>query len=323
MPMNIDIEPLKRFEDGLDPEHPERSAIPAKILGYGEISTIFEIDAESTKGIACKRMAIFRTEQEVSEYENIYNSYNTLLEKEIRIGVPDYGFAWFFSAKGNIVAFDIQAKLAPESIANRALHLMDTENVRALFLLIIRELAKVWEFNRLNPDRAIGIDGQISNWSLVGFSPSDPKISPDSRLLYFDTSTPLMKAGGVEQLEPELFLRSAPSFLRWLIRWFFLTGVMTRYYDARLVTIDIIANLYKEQRPELVEPMVDTANGYFAGEGSQFGIAPLTVKEIESYYKEDSRIWIVFLALRRFDRWLHKHILHKPYIYILPGHIKR
>jgi hypothetical protein len=98
---------------------------------------------------------------------------------------------------------------------------------------------------------------------------------------------------------------------------------MTRYYDARLVTIDIIANLYKEQRPELVEPMVDTANGYFAGEGSQFGIAPLTVKEIESYYKEDSRIWIVFLALRRFDRWLHKHILHKPYIYILPGHIKR
>ncbi|MCK7506959.1 MAG: hypothetical protein MZV70_24810 [Desulfobacterales bacterium] len=132
MPMNIDIEPLKRFEDGLDPEHPERSAVPAKILGYGEISTIFEIDAESTKGIACKRMAIFRTEQEVSEYENIYNSYNALLEKEIRIGVPDYGFAWFFSAKGNIVAFDIQAKLAPESIANRALHLMDTENVRRI-----------------------------------------------------------------------------------------------------------------------------------------------------------------------------------------------
>ena len=30
-------------------------------------------------------------------------------------------------------------------------------------------------------------------------------------------------------------------------------------------------------------------------------------------------IWIVFLALRRFDRWLHKYILRKPYVYILPA----
>jgi hypothetical protein len=143
------------------------------------------------------------------------------------------------------------------------------------------------------------------------------------KLLYFDTSTPLMKKGGVEQLDPELFMRSAPSFLVWMIRWLFLEGVMTRYYDARLVTTDLIANFYKEQRPEVVPHLVKAANDFFAGEGKLLAIEPLTEKEIQSYYKEDAQIWIIFLAMRRFDRWLHKYILRKPYIYILPGNIKR
>jgi hypothetical protein len=127
----------------------------------------------------------------------------------------------------------------------------------------------------------------------------------------------------VERLDPELFLRSAPSFLVWLIRWLFLEGVMTRYYDARLVTIDLIANFYKEQRPELVPGLVQAANEFYAAEGASLGIKPLTEKDIRSYYKEDAMIWVLFLAFRRFDRWLHKYILRKPYIYILPGRIKR
>ena len=39
----IDIERLERFERGLDPAHPERSALPAVVLGYGEISTVLAI----------------------------------------------------------------------------------------------------------------------------------------------------------------------------------------------------------------------------------------------------------------------------------------
>jgi hypothetical protein len=182
---------------------------------------------------------------------------------------------------------------------------------------------KVWAFNQANPGRAIGIDGQISNWAIAGFNADNPQVNRDTGLLYFDTSTPMMKKDGVEQLDPELFLRSAPSFLRWLIRWLFLEGVMTRYYDARLVTIDLIANFFKEQRPELVPALIEAANEFYADEGRALGIAPLTEKEVKSYYDEDKIIWIVFLALRRFDRWLHMYMLRRPYIYILPGNIKR
>ena len=120
-----------------------------------------------------------------------------------------------------------------------------------------------------------------------------------------------MRKDGVEQLNPELFLRSTPSFLVWLIRLFFLEGVMTRYYDFRKVTIDLIANFYKEQRPEFIPMLIATANSFFAGEDAQSGIAPLTEKEIISYYKEDAMIWRVYLAFRKIDRFLHLKILGK------------
>jgi len=321
--VQVDINVLKEFEKGLDPAHPESSKIPARVLGYGEISTIFEIQAGTTKNLACKRMPIFKTKDEVAQYEALYKDYNEVLEKELGINIPEWGFAWFTSDAGNIIAFDIQRKLNPESIGNRAIHILNTDGVRTLFVLVLRELTKVWRFNLSNPDRAMGIDGQISNWSIVDFDAARPQISPGSRLLYIDTSTPLMKKEGVERLDPELFLRSAPSFLVWLIRWLFLEGVMTRYYDARLVATDLIANFYKEQRPELVPGLVQAANEFYASEGASLGVKPLTEKEIKAYYKEDALIWVLFLAFRRFDRWLHKYILRKPYIYILPGKIKR
>ncbi|TSA55676.1 MAG: hypothetical protein D4R38_00090 [Dehalococcoidia bacterium] len=321
--MQVDINVLKEFEKALDPAHPESSKIPARVLGCGEISTIFEIQAGTTKNLACKRMPIFKTKDEVAQYEALYKDYNEVLEKELGINIPEWGFAWFTSDAGNIIAFDIQRKLNPESIGNRAIHILNTDGVRTLFVLVLRELTKVWRFNLSNPDRAMGIDGQISNWSIVDFDAARPQISPGSRLLYIDTSTPLMKKEGVERLDPELFLRSAPSFLVWLIRWLFLEGVMTRYYDARLVATDLIANFYKEQRPELVPGLVQAANEFYASESASLGVKPLTEKEIKAYYKEDALIWVLFLAFRRFDRWLHKYILRKPYIYILPGKIKR
>jgi len=321
--VQVDVELLKEFERGLDPAHPEQSKIPARVLGYGEISTIFEIQSDSVKNLACKRLPIFQTRDEVERYEQIYRDYNEILEKKTGINVPDYGFAWFTTDAGRIIAFDVQQKLPSASIGNRAIALLNTEDIRTLFMLVLHELHKLWVFNAANPKEALGIDGQISNWAIEGFDSEKPGVESSTKLLYFDTSTPLMKKDGVEQLDPELFLRSAPSFMLWLIRWLFLEGVMTRYYDARLVTIDLIANFYKEQRPELVPDLVKAANEFFAGEGASLSIKPLTEKEIESYYKEDAMIWILFLALRRFDRWLHKYILRKPYAYILPGNIKR
>ncbi|UCH50549.1 MAG: hypothetical protein JSV54_05885 [Chloroflexota bacterium] len=318
--MKINIDLLKKFESGLDPSHPETSKIPAKVLGYGEISTVFEIEDEPN--LACKRMPIFRHQEELDQYKIIYNEYNRILNDKVGINVPPFGFA-SFDCERYIVCFDVQEKLPPQLFGNKLIHTLDDDDIVTFLHQILKQLKKVWDFNKKGTDIQIGIDGQISNWAIRDFSPNSPRIDSQTRLYYIDTSTPFIRKNGVEQLDPELFLRSAPSFLVWLIRWLFLKDVMTRYYDFHLVAVDLIANFYKEQRPELIPGLVHVANDFFAKEAKGLDIKPLTVEEIRSYYKEDALIWTIFLAMRRLDRFIHKWILRKPYIYILPGKIKR
>ena len=137
-------------------------------------------------------------------------------------------------------------------------------------------------------------------------------------MYYIDTSTPLYRKQGKEQLDPELFLRSAPSFVRWIIRLLFLKDVMNRYYVPRMVYTDLAANLYKEQRPDLIPLTIDIINCYIPD-----AQPPLTAKEVERYYREDKFIWTLFQALRRLDCWLTTRLLRKRYEFILPGKIRR
>jgi hypothetical protein len=142
-------------------------------------------------------------------------------------------------------------------------------------------------------------------------------------LTYLDTSTPLFRVEGVEQLNTELFLRSAPSFLAWILRLLFLEDVVNRYYDFRRVVIDVVANFYKEQRPDLIPSVLELVNGFFTGEAAGLGIQPIQEKEVRAYYREDALIWTLYLSFRRFDRFLQTRLLRREYPYILPGKIKR
>jgi hypothetical protein len=319
----IDTDLLNRFENGLNPKDPEKSLIPARILGYGEISTIFEILLENQQGLAFKRMPIFLSMDEMDRYEALFIKYNKLLIEETGIMVPEYSTARVYPKTGNMVVYIIQEKLPPESLCHRLLHRLDTASLKTLFLVILRQMMKVWRFNTNSNARLMGLDGQLSNWALKDLNPADPTVTQDAELYYIDTSTPFIRIKGKEQLEPELFLRSAPSFLVWLIRAFFLQGVLDRYYDFHLVVVDLIANLYKEQRPDLIGDFIREANSFFASEASDLAIKPITAAEVKSYYREDAFIWRLFLALRRLDRSIKTCILNKPYPYILPGKIKR
>ena len=44
--INFDL--LQEFEPNLDPQSPESGNIPCHILGYGEISTVFELKVENS-----------------------------------------------------------------------------------------------------------------------------------------------------------------------------------------------------------------------------------------------------------------------------------
>nr|MBC7245543.1 hypothetical protein [Chloroflexota bacterium] len=320
--LEIDLDMLREFERGLDPRYPECSRVPARVLGYGEISTVFEIQVEGMRGLAFKRLPIFYTEGEMAKYQAAYEEYNRLLE-EMGLTLPPHGYAAFITDSGRPIFYIVQKQLPYPSIGNRAIHVLPRQETLLLVRRVLQELCKVWEFNRRQDRWQVGIDGQISNWAIDGFDPEHPHLEEQTRLYYMDTSTPLFRVQGVEQLNPELFLRSAPFFLAWALRLLFLQDVVDRYYDFHRVAVDLVANFYKEQRPDLIPGAVEVVNEVFTRDAAHLGIAPISEKEVRAYYREDAFIWSFYLAARKVDRFLRTRILRQEYPYILPEKIQR
>jgi hypothetical protein len=320
--LKIDKDLLMRFERGLDPRNPEENEIPTKVLGYGEMSTVFTITGKGQGDLAYKRMPIFENMEEAERYRAVYNEYNDLLN-EIGITVPPYGSLIIENDDGQIVMFGVQKILDPASIAHKIIHSVTDDEIMLMVRLILREIKKTFDYNKKNDKLNIVLDAQISNWAVKGFDPEKPKITEKTEFFFIDTTTPLFKKEGVEQLDPELLLRAAPSFLLWIVRLLFVDDVISRYYDFHLSTIDLIANFYKEQRAELIPALIDLANDFFTTEAKDLDIEPITIKKINSYYREDVLIWRLWLFFRKVDRFIRTKITGKGYPFILPGKIRR
>src|SRR5512139_3423665 len=89
----VQCELLQEFEGGLDPLNPQTNRIPCHVMGYGEISTVFGIDAEGLRDLAFKRMCIFKSQEEAQAYLDHYLEYNRRLKNEIGLHLPPYGYA--------------------------------------------------------------------------------------------------------------------------------------------------------------------------------------------------------------------------------------
>lgn len=314
---------LQNFEQGLNPRRPEKSAIPAKVLGYGEMSTVLEIKADEAAGLAFKRMPMFRNVEEVTRYEKILDDSLRVLNDEIGVRTPETSATWFEDRSGKLVTIYIaQQKLPIESIGNSLIKALPENEIMILLAKVLEKMHSVFEYNRAHRGEIeIGFDGQISNWAVADYDAAAPLEGANIDLVYFDVSSPLLRRAGVEQLDSELFLRSAPSFLRRLIRLLFVDDVINRYYDERKVVIDLLANFYKEQRADLIPDMIERINTFYSERiGAEW--RRISIKEVKSYYKEDAMIWRIYLAARKIDRFLHK-LAKKNYPYILPDKIKR
>jgi hypothetical protein len=179
-------------------------------------------------------------------------------------------------------------------------------------------MINLWKNNSTNNSIKLGLDCQISNWAIKNYCETE-KIDTKTPLLFIDTSTPFIRKAGIEQMNPLLFLQSAPKPMRFVLEKFFLKDVMDRYYDYRLVNIDLLANLFKEQRADLIPQCLELANST----GKDLLDKAIEFKEIESYYKEDKFIWQLFLGARRADRFIQTKLLKNRYEFTLPGKIKR
>ncbi len=307
---------LQDFERNFDPSNIEQSPVPVTVLGYGEISTVVAFEDPEFVQQAFKRLPIFFSAEEAGSYCKLYLEYNRLLNN-LEIDPPESNAYWVKGHEDRYVAYLSQERLEAGAIGNKLIHSRGREESLVLLRLVLEKMRKLWTAN--NDTLRLGLDAQISNWAIKDYDKAQ-KITEESNLFFIDTSTPFIRKEGKEQMNPLLFLKSAPPVMRPILRKFFLQEIMDRYYDFRLVAIDLVANLYKEQRPDLIADWLEAINNenleYLSGK-------QITEKEVEKYYKEDKFIWQLFLGVRRANRFINKSLLHRRYEFTLPGKIKR
>jgi len=304
--MQVDRALLARFEEELDPANLHDSVIPVSVLGYGEISTVLLVGDDHS--VAYKRMPLFSDVKAAERYAVPYREYCQLLT-EAGLNLPESETVVVEIPNRPVVLYIAQKKLPVERVGHNLIHSLDKSGVERLIEQIHLEIRKVWSFNESRgPELELALDGQLSNWVWLDEGP----------MYYIDTSTPMYRKNGVEQLDTETVVKKTPIFLRQIVRWFLKDTILNRYYEPRQVCIDLTANLFKEQRPDLIPLALETINRHCPANA-----APITLKEVEKYYRGDKLIWVLIQSMRRIDRWITADLLKRRYVDILPGRIER
>jgi hypothetical protein len=325
--LTCDIQRFKEFERDFLRLYRENATID--VVGYGEISTVMRLKKEkhihddivmSESLWIWKKMPPFPNKEEVDYFLKLYDKYRTILTEDIGITVPEQT-ARYFKHNTYFQVYAGQKRVNPEGICNTLIKKLDEPNANRLLCIILNKLRDVFIFNKAKNVMKIGIDAQLSNWALDPNDVMPAGVTGNEEIIYIDTSSPMMRIDGIEQINPEIFIKSAASFLRPVIRKFFLQEVLDRYYDMRLVVIDIIANLHKEKRKDLIDGFIKTTNEYFKNSGIE--IKELTRKEIDTYYSNDAFIWKFYQASRKIDRFITENILRKKYMFRIPEKIER
>jgi hypothetical protein len=325
--MDLNRDFLQKVENTLNMAYPNASTIPITLLGFGEISMVFSIVEDPSGNIAYKRLPIFQSEKQVKRHIGAFEKYNSYLT-EAGILLPNQATAWVHSQDSKlqrsvgtkdivkltpkITLFCAQEIVNKECIGSHLIQTMTPEEISNFVKQILFEFNKIWLFNLSNKTVKLGFDGQISNFAVV-----------NEKIIYLDTSTPMYRIKNKEAMDAELFLLSAPPGIRFLLKLFLLDSILDRYYDLRMVIIDLVANFIKENKGNLIPQLVQTVNKMLSDELAIHNVKPITIEEVKRYYRSDKHVWIIFQTLRRIHRFVTIKLLKRNYLFYLPPRIKR
>ncbi len=300
-----------------------------KILGIGEITTTIELQGpgaprrrkpedQTWVGLAIKKAPGFPDRESAGKYSSLCYEYEDFLSRNLGIKTPYAEHRLIAEKDGRWLVYNFQERLPGESIACLIIQVADLETIEEIFSRLLSEMKKLFLWNRSHPEYLIGFDGQIPNWSFPRFGPGHPALDKDEPLFYLDTTTPLIRRDGKEQLDTEIFIKSIPLFLRPIIRRTLLKEVLDRYYRPRDVILDLLASLLTHHRPDLLAGMVELVNQWLEQNLSELPLKPYTAKEIVGYNRQDVWIWKFFRQMKRVDRLITEKIMGKTYGQRLP-----
>jgi len=127
----------------------------------------------------------------------------------------------------------------------------------------------------------IGLDADVTNWCV-----------DDGRLALLDISTPMLRdRKGRLAFDPTLFMQDLPRWFRPLARRYVQTFLVRRFFDRRLLFIDVLSGFKGEKLEGLLPEAVARA--------SRNVLQPITEEDVERYRKRNERFWRAMGMLKR------------------------
>lgn len=272
----------------------KRDSSKLNFLGHGEISAVLGITLDGV-GYACKRLPPFPS---AAVYETYAASVIDYVGKLRAAGVAVAPTKlWPVTGRNGLVGYVVQPTYPEETLGHKILHQLDDAGAAQLCQRLI-ELVN----GAVSP--TLGLDAQLSNW-----------VWRDGELTYFDINTPMMRdAQGRDLLDTELFLKSVPAMLRFVVRRFYLQDILDKFFDPRRVFLDFLGNLIKEGLEHRIAGFLDQINPTIS--------QPLTLEDARAYYKDDASTWALIQFFRRLERG-GRRLMGKPAEFLLPPKIDR
>ncbi len=147
MLFDINKDLLKEFEEEINTLNPEKSKIPAKIIGYGEISTVFTIEHPSFNSLVFKRIPVFSSREEAEYYDGILKEYLQILKDDVGIDVAQSQGIIIETSDRRIVYYIAQELIPKSNIANSFILSVGDEDKINVFKQTVVEILKVKTFN--------------------------------------------------------------------------------------------------------------------------------------------------------------------------------
>jgi hypothetical protein len=305
---------LDRTEQRLDPVDPE-SGGRVRVIGYGEISVALEVAV--LPGLVCKRMSGYADAASASAYLDLVGTYLAELAAA-GVAVVDTEVIPVRRPGRPPVVYLVQPRLDPTTLGHSLLHSADDTTLAGAIRRALDTVAALARRTAARTDGVeVALDGQLSNWSF-------PDDSHTSAPILVDIGTPMLRRHGRHAMDLEVLLAPVPPGLRaYYRRRGLVEAYLDDYFVPRTVALDLLGNFHKEGAPERIEPATQVVNDWLSAEDLPGPRKPITVPEVEAYYRDDADLLALYLRLRRMDRFLRTRALRRRYDYVLPGSVQR
>lgn len=260
------------------------------MIGAGEMTCVLQ-----WRGHACKRLPPFDERARTDAYARLLEEYLRRLRAS---GVPVIETALHIvSRNGKHMVYLVQPLVPADRCLPAWLRAAPQDEGVAMVRLVLDHIQNCTANH-------IGIDANLSNWSVDGGKP-----------LYFDVSTPMLRdAAGHHRLDTEIFVATLPAIVRGLVRRYFVRELLDRYYDTRCVYENLLGDLPNTRLDDLTEPLLVEANARLE--------TPLTLKQIHAYRREDWITWRAIRQLLKLEQFWRRTILRSPNPHLLPSQFK-